>query len=52
MEKDRIIMSDKEMLEYQLIYSNQCVYCLNEGTYHCELDINDGKCKNYKVTKE
>lgn len=48
-----MMMNKEEKRKYQLIYQNQCVYCYNEGTYKCELDIDNKKivCKNYTTNK-
>jgi len=37
---------------YPFIYTNQCVYCYNEGTYHCKLETENNKCKNYTTKRE
>ena len=34
--------------QYGAIYQEQCVHCIKEGTYHCRLEIQEEKCKNFK----
>ena len=38
---------------YPFIYTNQCVYCYNEGRPQCHLEeTEDNKCKNYTTKRE
>ena len=38
--------------QYGTIYQKQCVNCYKEGTYHCKLEIEEEKCKNFETLKK
>lgn len=38
--------------DFGRVYCEQCLQCIKEATYACELIIRDGRCKNFKHTSE
>ena len=40
-------MRSKKNYDFALIYANCCVNCAKEGTYHCTLEVEKGRCLNF-----
>ena len=34
---------------YGIIYSEQCVNCIREGTPYCRLEVESETCRNYRT---
>lgn len=46
------MMNQKEKLFIYLIYPNQCVNCVLDGSEKCKLEIENCECKNHITKKE